>query len=205
MKKLSIEKIRSLILESLVEIIEQSARGQSSQEFTLDSAEEEEEAIEIPGVGVMIDPNANFAFPVPISSFNVNQYIPERFRAGSENRPTHSGDDWQVPEGTIVISVGDGVVASIEKTPGTSDGCGCRISLDIDNLGRVIYCHLNSIKVSKGEKVTKGQIIGSSGGKPSDPCSGTSTGPHLHFSLQQSSDKSVYDLFYSQCTGFKPL
>lgn len=43
---------------------------------------------------------------------------------------------------------------------------------------RVIYCHLSSILVNHGEYVTTGKGIGVSGN------SGSSTGPHLHFSVK---------------------
>ena len=203
---LSSEKIRNLILKSLLERMEQTgSRVSSYEEYSMDSdsykmAPKEKE---VPGVGVMINPDAKFAFPVPVSGVN-SSILPARNRAGSSSRPTHSGEDWRVPEGTAVIAVADGVVASIQKSPGSEDRCGCRVSLNVSGLGRVIYCHLNQVSVAKGDNVTRGQVIGLSGGRPSDPCAGSSTGPHLHFSLGQSTDQSLYDSFYSQCTGFRP-
>jgi len=41
-----------------------------------------------------------------------------------------------------------------------------------------LYMHLSEFKVKEGDKVTRGQIIGLSGG------SGRATGPHLHVAVR---------------------
>ena len=159
-------------------------------------------------VGAMLDPDARFAFPVAVSGVN-STYLPADKRAGSLNRPSHTGDDWQVATGTAVIAVGDGTVRVANMSPPRDDSpagrCGCIIELNVDGLGIVTYCHLSAIGVRPNERVVKGQTIGLTGGNPdTDPgCAGSSTGPHLHFSIGGSNDSTVYDRFYDQCTGFE--
>ena len=47
--------------------------------------------------------------------------------------------------------------------------------------GVTIYGHLSAMLVRVGDVVKAKTVIGKSGGDPSDPFSGNSTGPHLHF------------------------
>jgi murein DD-endopeptidase MepM/ murein hydrolase activator NlpD len=47
------------------------------------------------------------------------------------------------------------------------------------------YAHLSEMKVTEGETVQAGQVIGISGK------SGTSTGPHLHFKIRYSGDTAM--------------
>lgn len=46
-----------------------------------------------------------------------------------------------------------------------------------------LYAHLSKTEVQEGQLVSKGQLIGLTGGVKGKRGSGTSTGPHLHFSL----------------------
>ena len=57
------------------------------------------------------------------------------------------------------------------------NGCGYGISIAHSNGYYTMYCHLSAVKVSAGQSVSRGQIIGSMG------ASGIATGTHLHFGL----------------------
>ena len=46
----------------------------------------------------------------------------------------------------------------------------------------VLYAHLNSIKVKKGENITQGDVVAYSGN------TGDSTGPHLHYEIKQGNE-----------------
>lgn len=90
----------------------------------------------------------------------------------------HNGVDWACIVGTPVYAMQDGTViiaeARQEKT-----GYGRQVRIQHPE-GISIYGHLSGLGVSVGEVVKAGQEIGLSGGSTSDPCSGMSTGPHLH-------------------------
>jgi len=95
----------------------------------------------------------------------------------------HEGVDFAVPAGTPVLAVADGTVAGI----GTWGSAFGKHSVII-NHGRstmCIYAHLMSNTVKAGDKVTKGQQIGLSGGRPGHAEDGNVSGPHLHFELQK--------------------
>jgi murein DD-endopeptidase MepM/ murein hydrolase activator NlpD len=107
-------------------------------------------------------------------------------------RKHHNGVDYASGIGTPVYAVADGKVifsgpSSIKGPKGEPGGGGYIIKLRHKVEGKWItssYMHLNkgSLKVSKGELVTEGQLIAKSGN------SGASTGPHLHFEIQNGKD-----------------
>jgi len=107
-------------------------------------------------------------------------------------RKHHNGIDYASAIGTPVYAIADGKVifsgpSSIKGSNGEPGGGGYIIKLRHKVEGKWItssYMHLNkgSLKVIKGETVTEGQLIAKSGN------SGASTGPHLHFEIQNGKD-----------------
>lgn len=88
----------------------------------------------------------------------------------------HHGVDFANSIGTPVVSAADGVVsyASTFSTYGNA----VMVTHSIDGQTYTsLYAHLNSINVSVGQTVSKGQQIGTLGN------TGNSTGPHLHFEI----------------------
>ncbi|MGM0532935.1 MAG: M23 family metallopeptidase [Campylobacterota bacterium] len=99
----------------------------------------------------------------------------------------HGGTDFRAARGTKVSAANSGVVV-IAK-----DRYYAGKSVVIDH-GYGIYStyyHLSDIAVQKGQKVQKGQLLGSSGK------SGRVTGPHLHFGIKVGG-KSVDPLDFIQ-------
>ncbi|ROU04401.1 M23 family metallopeptidase [Histidinibacterium lentulum] len=86
----------------------------------------------------------------------------------------HNGTDFAAPIGTPIYATADGVV--IEA--GWASGYGRLIKIQHEFGIETRYAHLNQIRVSVGERVSRGQRIGDMGN------SGRSTGPHLHYEVR---------------------
>lgn len=85
----------------------------------------------------------------------------------------HSGMDFAANTGTPVYATGNGVVVS----SGWESGYGLTIEVDHGFGYQTRYAHLSATLVRKGQKVTRGEIIGKVGS------TGKSTGPHLHYEV----------------------
>lgn len=92
---------------------------------------------------------------------------------------SHSGVDFRASIGTPVKAVADGIVLGTGDTDKTCPytSFGKFIFIKHYNGLSTAYGHLSLIKVSEGEKVKRGEIIGYSGN------TGYSTGPHLHLTV----------------------
>lgn len=86
----------------------------------------------------------------------------------------HGAVDIGVPTGTNVYATESGTVT----TAGYYGNAGNLVTIDHGNGYISKYMHNSSIKVSVGDKVTKGQVIAISGS------TGNSTGPHVHFQIE---------------------
>lgn len=89
----------------------------------------------------------------------------------------HKGLDLVAPQGTPVYASGDGVIVDIERN-NTGSGYGNSIIVDhgVNGLSSR-YAHLYTINVKKGQKVKRGEQIGTVGS------TGLSTAPHLHYEI----------------------
>lgn len=95
----------------------------------------------------------------------------------------HTGIDLPTHMGTAVRAGADGYVARARDSGGA--GYSYVLILHGDDFSTV-YGHLSSISVPDGAFVTRGQVIGGSGGAPGSHGAGLSTGPHLHFEVRKS-------------------
>ncbi|MFT5724615.1 MAG: murein DD-endopeptidase MepM/ murein hydrolase activator NlpD [Bacteroidia bacterium] len=91
-----------------------------------------------------------------------------------KTRKFHAGMDFTAPTGTEVHVTGDGVVELIEVKRW---GYGRNIVINHGFGYKTRYAHLSAFKVKKGQKVTRGQVIGLVGS------TGKSTAPHLHYEV----------------------
>lgn len=95
---------------------------------------------------------------------------------------THNGVDFRASRGTPVKAALGGVVKGFGNTD-EQKGCysyGKWILIEHSNGLSTLYGHLDLIKISVGQKVETGEVIGYSGN------TGYSTGPHLHVTLYAS-------------------
>ena len=112
-------------------------------------------------------------FIMPVEGIISGVYGSQRILNGKPRRP-HYGVDFHAPEGTPVKSMMSGVVVLAEKDMYFTGGT---IIFDHGHGISTLYMHMKDISVRVGEKVRKGQIVGTLGQ------SGRATGPHLDIRL----------------------
>jgi len=95
-----------------------------------------------------------------------------------KDRPTHHGMDFKVDVGTPIVTPFDGVVTRVNWNLAANGNC-----VEIQHADGVLakYLHLSNTKVKAGARVKAGELIALSGN------TGRSTGPHLHYQLNQGS------------------
>jgi hypothetical protein len=96
----------------------------------------------------------------------------------------HKGIDLVVPSNTPIKSPFDGEVID---SGFNDDNCGGVIYIRHDNGYKTRYCHCKEINVNTGDRVSKGQVIGRTGGESDDRGTGNSDYAHLHFELYNNS------------------
>ena len=87
----------------------------------------------------------------------------------------HTGIDISCKKGTEIKSATDGTVKSVVE----DSNLGKVITIDHAYDFTVKYCGFDSVNVKEGDKVTAGQVIGTSGEIPSE----SSDKPHIHFEV----------------------
>ncbi len=101
----------------------------------------------------------------------------------------HEGIDLTAPTGTPVYASGAGTVIRVDHSRARR-GYGNLVVIDhgVDGLS-TRYAHLNEISVRRGQKIKRGEQIGTVGN------TGLSTGPHLHYEIRRDG-KSINPLYY---------
>ena len=113
-------------------------------------------------------------FIYPIDEYIITGvYGSQRILNGKPRRP-HYGIDFHAPEGTPVKAMMDGVVTLVENDMYFTGGT---IIFDHGHGISTLYMHMKDINVEKGQKIKKGDIVGTLGQ------SGRATGPHLDIRL----------------------
>jgi MYXO-CTERM domain-containing protein len=127
------------------------------------------------------------------------------YTCGARCYDGHSGTDISVAVGTAVLASADGTVVATNNGcanygyVGNPCGgrCGNYVQLEHADGSRTVYCHmqLNSVMVSRGQRVRCGAQLGRSAS------SGSSSGPHLHFGWKRSASAASQDPFRGRCAS----
>ena len=112
-------------------------------------------------------------FIMPVKGIISGVYGSQRILNGKPRWP-HYGIDIAAKKGTLIKSSGSGVVTMAEDDLYYTGGT---IIMDHGHGISTIYSHLETVMVSVGDDINKGDIIGTVGS------TGRSTGPHLDFRL----------------------
>ncbi len=116
----------------------------------------------------------------PLDSIKITQYFGRTVDAQRLYvSGTHNGVDFRASRDTRVLATLDGTVTAIGNTD-SQRGCysyGQWVLIKHINGLSSLYAHLDLIKISAGQTVSTGDIIGYSG------ATGYATGPHLHLGL----------------------
>ena len=109
----------------------------------------------------------------------------------------HSGTDFRARTPLPIKAMADGTVKGIGDTDTICSGVsfGKWIFIEYNNGLSSTYGHLSFIKVQDGQKVSRGEVVGYTGG------TGRVTGPHLHVSLYASGAVSVQTVSSKSCPG----
>lgn len=110
-----------------------------------------------------------------------NDYgISQRFGEKYTNPDGHTGIDYLTPAGTPILASESGTVIYAGWKNGGYGNC---VIIKHPDGNTTLYEHLSQVAVSAGQNVKKSQVIGYSGS------TGNSTGPHLHFEIQDPTGK----------------
>lgn len=112
-----------------------------------------------------------------------------RFHPILKYRRLHTGIDLTASTGTPIYATGDGVVRVAGRNPEGYSGYGVVVEIDHGFGFRTLYAHMSTTMVKSGQKVKRGEQIGTVGS------SGMSTGAHLHYEVILNG-KKVDPVFY---------
>ena len=121
----------------------------------------------------------------PLDAIKITQHFGNTAfaQSGAYNGQGHNGVDFRASVGTPIKSALSGAVQATGNTD-QFPGCysyGKWILVRHGNGLSTLYAHLSHIGVAEGQTVATGEVIGFSGN------TGYSTGPHLHFTVYESS------------------
>lgn len=112
-----------------------------------------------------------------------------RFHPILHTRRMHTGIDLTARKGTPVYSTAAGTVIAAGKNLSDYSGYGIVCVVDHGYGFVTLYAHLNDVKVKRGQKVNRGQQIGTVGS------TGLAQASHLHYEVIQNG-KKVNPVFY---------
>lgn len=109
----------------------------------------------------------------PVEDGWVSSFYGYRIDPFNGKKTFHDGLDIAAKSGSDVMAVADGIVTWV----GERGGYGGLVEVDHGNGYVTRYAHNKTIKVKKGDRVSKGETLALMGS------TGRSTGPHVHFEV----------------------
>lgn len=109
----------------------------------------------------------------------------DRIHPITKERKTHKGVDIAVPTGTKLYSAVKGTVITAKYSP----SAGNMVTIRNEAGWTVTFMHMDSLAVSNGQQIGKGDFVGCSGN------TGNSTGPHLHLQVEDPGGNTVNPIF----------
>ncbi len=176
-------------------LLKETKNNQANYNQLLTTRQQQKEAFEREvdalesALKITIDPNSIprpgiAILSYPLDTIRITQYFgntsfsaknPQVYKGSSGE---HNGVDFAASRGTPVKAAAGGIVTNVINTNSPIKcGYGNWVSIKHPNGLTTLYAHLSLNKMSVGDFVSTGQIIGYSGN------SGYTTGPHLHFGL----------------------
>ncbi|MCI5584686.1 MAG: M23 family metallopeptidase, partial [Lachnospiraceae bacterium] len=109
----------------------------------------------------------------------------ERIHPITGVRTFHNGVDIAIPTGTKLYSAVTGTVTVAQY----SESAGNYVRVQTDSGWVVTFMHMDTLAVSPGQTVEKGDFLGHSGN------TGRSTGPHLHLEVRDANNNPINPIF----------
>lgn len=135
----------------------------------------------------------------PLDSIKITQEFGDTAfaRSGAYKGNGHNGVDFKASTGTRVLATLSGVVKGVGDTDAVCPGAsyGRWVFIEHGNGLSTLYAHLSLIKVSEGQSVSTGEVIGYSGE------TGYATGPHLHFTVYATQGVRIMSRKSAVCGG----
>ena len=115
--------------------------------------------------------------PVAKSKGKVVSGFGMRFHPILKHHRLHSGIDIAARQGTPVYATGDGIVTVAGRNPEGLSGYGVVVIVNHGFGFQTLYAHMNSTSVRRGQRIKRGEQIGTVGS------TGMSSGTHLHYEV----------------------
>lgn len=150
---------------------------------------------------LLVDPSSlpkpSAIFVIPTTGRFTQGYGRTAFAINSDFYKFHNGIDIANAYGTPIIAAGDGKVLATGNSDRYCPGgtYGQYIVIKHENNLATLYSHLSLIKVTPGQNVAQGSLIGYMGN------SGLTTGNHLHFTVY---DSRTLEIKQSRVCGLLP-
>jgi murein DD-endopeptidase MepM/ murein hydrolase activator NlpD len=110
----------------------------------------------------------------PVAEGRITSGFGRRVDPFTKRRAFHRGIDISARRGVPIVATADGRVVFAKK----NGNFGLTVKIDHGNGVQTLYAHALDLKVKKGQRVKRGDVIARVGS------SGKSTAPHLHYEVQ---------------------